>query len=86
MNLAAKSPEDIFPENDRPRGIADIDSVKYHMVTENHTDPIMILCIKNENNGSDKPDKYILLDGVHRLAAAYLLDCPIRYCVYVVKN
>lgn len=51
-----------YPPNDRPRGIEDIKSVKYHMKSK-CVSPIVIANYKK---------KEILLDGVHRLVAAKL--------------
>ncbi len=66
--------EEIFPEHDRPRGDADISAVKYHMSAR--SSPIVLL----EDSG------VIVLDGVHRLVAAYLMGGPIRALVMQKKN
>jgi hypothetical protein len=55
-----------YPEDDRPRGDADLESVLYHqqMIREiGHTEPVWIVL---------KDNQYILLDGVHRIVATYL--------------
>jgi len=54
-----------FPLNDRPRGIDDIKSVKYHQnqIKNKIISPIWIVC---------KNNKYILIDGVHRIVASYI--------------
>jgi hypothetical protein len=55
-----------YPISDRPRGSADINSVKYYqrLIKENkYITPIWLL-LKN--------NKYILLDGAHRLVASYI--------------
>jgi ParB-like chromosome segregation protein Spo0J len=55
-----------YPEEDRPRGQKDLDSVLYHrrMIRKHgHTEPIWIV-LKN--------GKYILLDGAHRIVSTYL--------------
>lgn len=70
--IDATKPEDMFPEGDRPRGDDDIASVKYFMNAVD-VDPIMVL--------NHEGKKYVL-DGVHRLCAAYLRDSPIKYCEY----
>ena len=72
-----KSLEEIFPPNDRPRGEADIKSVKYHMSHKSH--PIVLL--KNDNI----PPGYIVLDGVHRIVAAYLTNSNILALIVVKK-
>lgn len=58
--------QDPYPENDRPRGNNDLLSVKYHrkiIQKEGHTSPIWI---------AKKGNRYIKLDGVHRIVAAHL--------------
>ena len=55
-----------YPENNRPRGDDDIQSVLYHRETirqTGDTEPIWIIFLEN---------KFILLDGVHRIVASYL--------------
>ena len=55
-----------YPENNRPRGDDDIQSVLYHRQTirqTGDTEPIWIIFLEN---------KFILLDGVHRIVASYL--------------
>lgn len=61
QDSAAKS----FPLNDRPRGIDDIKSVKYHQnqIKNKIISPIWIVF---------KNNKYILIDGVHRIVASYI--------------
>ena len=56
---------EMFPEDDRPRGNDDIESVLYHLTTKSKVDPVMIYKYRNE---------LTVVDGVHRLIAAYLLD------------
>jgi len=55
-----------YPEDNRPRGQKDLDSVLYHrkiIRQQGYTEPIWIL-LKNGN--------YTLLDGAHRIIATYL--------------
>ena len=57
---------DPYPVHDRPRGQKDLDSVNYHrsIIRKNgHTEPIWI---------AKKGDRYIKLDGVHRIVATNL--------------
>lgn len=61
-----KCPSDVFPPNNRPRGLADILSVEYHMRADSRADPIMVLEIVGDGNAI----RLVMLDGVHRLAAA----------------
>ncbi len=68
--------DEIFPPDDRPRGTDD-ETVRYFMETDKELPPIMILNIDN---------KLYMLDGVHRLVAAYLTNSPIKYCEYEVCN
>jgi hypothetical protein len=62
----ARLSKDPYPSEDRPRGQDDLKSVLHHRrKIENHgeTDPIWIAM---------QGDNYILLDGAHRIVAAYL--------------
>lgn len=57
-----------YPDHDRPRGQADLDSVLYHsQLIQNNCDinPVWIAFKNNE---------YTLLDGVHRIVATYLAN------------
>ena len=57
---------DAFPPTNRPRGQADIDSVKYHMKQIKLKKEQHIWIVKKKN-------KIILLDGAHRIVAYHLL-------------
>jgi len=59
---AAKS----FPINDRPRGNDDILSVKYHQKQIQENKEVTPIWVVYKNN------RYILLDGVHRVVASYI--------------
>jgi hypothetical protein len=72
--LLAKTVEEAYPVTNRPRGIDDIKSVKYHMKSP-CVSPIII--IKNKN-------KEILIDGVHRLVAAKLAGKR-KVLVYIIN-
>lgn len=55
-----------YPEEDRPRGQKDLDSIAYHrrmIRKQGHTEPIWIAL---------KKGKYTLLDGAHRIVSTYL--------------
>jgi len=63
MMRLSKNP---YPEHDRPRGQADLDSVSYHsqLIQNNcNLQPVWI-ALKN--------GEYTLLDGVHRIVATHL--------------
>jgi hypothetical protein len=65
-NRLSETPELAYPENDRPRGDRDLESVNYHrnkLKNGEELEPIWII----EKNGK----KYIL-DGFHRLASSYI--------------
>ena len=66
-NIAAtRFSSDPYPVHDRPRGQKDLDSVKYHrrIIRKNgHTEPVWI---------AKKGERYIMLDGVHRIVATNL--------------
>lgn len=58
--------DDPYPEEDRPRGQADLDSVLYHrrrIAKHGQTEPIWLAL---------KDGRFTLLDGAHRIVAAYL--------------
>ncbi len=67
--LMAKSPEEAYPENDRPRGKKDFQSVSFHLETTQPVSPITIA----ELTDSQGKTRVIKLDGVHRLVAAAML-------------
>jgi ParB-like chromosome segregation protein Spo0J len=55
-----------YPEENRPRGQADLDSVVHHRQTikqQGHIEPIWV---------ASKRGTYTLLDGAHRIVATYL--------------
>jgi hypothetical protein len=55
-----------YPENNRPRGESDLESVLHHrriIRNQGHTEPIWIAL---------KKGNYTLLDGAHRIVASYL--------------
>ena len=64
--LEAKSAKEAYPKSDRPNpGLYDIKSVKYHQkLIEEGKNPLIWIAKKN--------DIYYLLDGSHRIVAAYL--------------
>jgi hypothetical protein len=62
----ARLSKDPYPEINRPRGQADLDSVLHHRRTirkNGNTEPIWI---------ASKKGGHILLDGAHRIVASYL--------------
>ena len=60
-----KSAVKAYPLNDRPRGNSDISSVKYYQKQiQQHKE--MTIWMIQEN------DRYILLDGAHRIVASYI--------------
>lgn len=67
---------DMYPKNDRPRGINDVKSLKYHITTKNSISPVVIIYYKN---------KYILLDGVHRILASRILNEKIKILLIKLK-
>lgn len=69
--------DEIFPVEDRPRGAEDIASVEYFLGCDAAVDPIMVLDYDND---------LFVVDGVHRLVAAYILGSPIRYRRYTMSK
>ena len=68
-----------YPLDDRPRGNADITSVEYHqnqIKQQNDIDPIWLLY---------KNNKYVLLDGAHRIIASYIegVEFIRAYIIYI---
>lgn len=55
-----------YPLNDRPRGISDINSVKYYQKQIKQQKNIIPIWIIKKNK------KYTLLDGAHRIIASYI--------------
>ena len=68
--LKAKTPEEAY--EDKPRGQVDIDSVHYHMKTNDCVSPIVLIQINK---------KLIMLDGVHRVVAANFRKSKILICI-----
>ena len=67
-NRLQKSAVKAYPMEDRPRGNTDISSVKYYqkqIQLKNEIQPIWMI---------QKNNKYILLDGAHRIVASYIED------------
>ena len=61
-----KSAVKAYPINDRPRGNSDISSVKYYQKQIQQKKEITPIWMIQKNN------KYILLDGAHRIVASYI--------------
>jgi len=61
-----KSAVKAYPINNRPRGNSDINSVKYYQKQIQQKKEITPIWIIQKNN------KYILLDGTHRIVASYI--------------
>lgn len=61
-----KSATQAYPIDNRPRGNSDINSIKYYRKQIQLKKDITPIWIINKNN------KYILLDGAHRIVASYI--------------
>jgi len=70
-NRLQKSAVKAYPLNDRPRGNKDISSVKYYQKQIQQKKEIPPIWMIQKNN------KYILLDGVHRIVASYIENVPV---------
>jgi hypothetical protein len=68
-----------YPEHDRPRGQADLDSVSYHshVIQTNCDVPPVWIAFKN--------GEYTLLDGAHRIVAIYLEENNQSVPSYVIN-
>jgi hypothetical protein len=73
--LNAKTPAEAYPPNDRPRGDADLKSVRYHMT--HPVAPVVFIKIGK---------RMTLLDGMHRLVAASIIGAKIRLCVIKLNS
>ena len=74
-----KTATEAYPlPNGRPRGYDDISSVKYYQTQIQEKKQIAPIWMIQKNN------KYILLDGAHRIVASYIEDVPYIYA-YIVK-
>jgi hypothetical protein len=65
-NRLQKSAIKAYPLNNRPRGNKDISSVKYYQKQIQQKKNIIPIWLIYQN------DKYILLDGAHRIVASYI--------------
>lgn len=61
-----KSAVEAYPLNNRPRGKNDISSVKYYQKLIKENNNITPIWMIKKNN------KFILLDGAHRIVASYI--------------
>jgi hypothetical protein len=66
-----KSAVKAYPINNRPRGNKDISSVKYYQKQIQQKKEITPIWMIQKNN------KYILLDGAHRIVASYIENIPV---------
>ena len=73
--LNAKTAEEAYPIEDRPRNMKDIDAVNYFLQTKVAISPITVARVHNK---IDNSISYIKLDGVHRLVAAAIKKSPIK--------
>jgi hypothetical protein len=67
-NRLQKSAVKAYPINNRPRGNDDINSVKYYQKKIQQNIEITPIWMIQKNN------KYLLLDGAHRVVASYIED------------
>ena len=75
--LKARSPEEAYPTQDRPRGKEDISSVRYLCTTDDLVSPIVAI---RKRTARGKRQVWILLDGMHRMVASALrsgVDCAV---------
>jgi len=77
-NRLQKTALDAYPINNRPRGNKDLSSVKYYQKQIRQKKDIYPIFIVKKNN------KYILLDGAHRIVASYI-EGKKYISAYVIK-
>jgi hypothetical protein len=77
LDRLQKSAVKAYPLHDRPRGNNDISSVKFYQKQIQQKKEIQPIWIMYKNN------KYILLDGAHRIVASYIEGVPsiYAYCI-----
>lgn len=67
-----KTPEDVYPVGDRPRGHLDIQVIYDLMKTEQPVPPVLLGIVTFQ----DGFEQIIVLDGMHRIIAAHLIQKP----------
>jgi hypothetical protein len=77
-NRLQKSAVKAYPINDRPRGNNDINSVKYHQKQLQQKKEITPIWMIQKNN------KYILLDGAHRIVASNIEEKSFIYAYLII--
>ena len=73
-----KSAVKAYPLSNRPRGTNDISSVKYYQKQIQQQKDIIPIWMIQQN------EKYILLDGAHRIVASYIEDTKYIYA-YIIN-
>ncbi len=73
----SKTPEEFYPEGDRPRGHIDISSITMLMTTTKAVSPILLGRVKF----NDGFEQIVSLDGMHRVIAAHLSGRSMMVCV-----
>jgi hypothetical protein len=73
-----KSAVKAYPLTNRPRGADDISSVKYYQKQIQQKKDIIPIWMIQQN------EKYILLDGAHRIVASYIEDTKYIYA-YIIN-
>ena len=74
-----KSGSKAYPLSNKPRGIRDLKSVKYHREQIKKVGSVEPIWIYKRGNG-----KYVLLDGVHRVVASYI-EGLMKIPCYLIK-
>ena len=77
-NRLQKSAVKAYPLNDRPRGNKDISSVKYYQKQIQQKKEIAPIWMIQKNN------KYILLDGAHRIVASYIENTHVNAYIITI--
>jgi hypothetical protein len=71
-----QTPEEMYPLSDRPGKADDIQTVRHIMHANDPVRPVLLFC-------DGATGAYTLLEGEHRLVAAYANNCDIKARVYV---
>lgn len=76
-----KTPEEMYPLGDRPRGQQDIKIIYDLMKTTKPVSPVVLGRVLFK----DGFEQIIVLDGMHRILAAHLLDKPLAVIIVDVR-
>lgn len=78
-----KKAKHAYPKDNRPRKGRDLSSIKYFLKTSDPLSPVIVARLHDDKNNI----VHVMLDGNHRLVAAYIKKCPIKvYFIDLVEQ